>query len=381
MRVGAAVMKSESFEVLTPNSVYKYIAGSWLFNPAHFAGRLVDEGYTKHLDNRSAPWTHFIKEWIPGRYPGYRFVSDAPNSSDSGSNLDQLDSELREWNKVTRAAIREKVFTMFPHIATAYYIKRAASTNGLEEQRLRTLIMNAISKGDAGWIDNFPQPRIIVRHPEVCHATPKLTASAPGELTPPMMPGDKVSTKEMVLPDFTLLSPAPPSQPPGPEDVPIYLDALPREPPYTCKPSPPPSNMGEDKKVLCLARWTLFDSTNGKPSLLSSPRDKDFEMQWTDATYAGATDEVLVKWARDMWWSIWIRQCHTNYVGLWKTRFAKEDKKAEGMRVEEEEAKRKAEEAKLKAEEMVKANREKLLGRLKVLNRSLGLVDETATAT
>jgi hypothetical protein len=49
--------------------------------------------------------------------------------------------------------------------------------------------------------------------------------------------------------------------------------------------------------------------------------------------------------------------------------------------VEEEEAKRKAEEAKLKAEEMVKANREKLLGRLKVLNRSLGLVDETATAT
>jgi membrane-associated HD superfamily phosphohydrolase len=69
------------------------------------------------------------------------------------------------------------------------------------------------------------------------------------------------------------------------------------------------------------------------------------------------------------------------YVGMWKTRFAKEDKKAEKKRVEVDEAKVKAGEAILKAEEMVKANREKLLGRLKVLNRSLGLVDEAATVT
>jgi hypothetical protein len=116
--------------------------------------------------------------------------------------------------------------------------------------------------------------------------------------------------------------------------------------------------MSTEAKLLCLARWTLFDTVNGTPYLLSSPRDKDFEMRWTDATYAGATENAVTSWAKEMWWHIWIRQSHTNYVGMWKKRFEKEDKKAE-KKQEEEKAK--------------KAYQENIMARLEVVNMLLGL--------
>ena len=101
--------------------------------------------------------------------------------------------------------------------------------------------------------------------------------------------------------------------------------------------------MRDDKKMLCVARWTLFDPSNGQPYLLSSPRDKDFEIQWTYATYAGATDKILTDWVGEMWWHIWLRQSHTNYVGMWKSKFAKEHQKAEKKRERDETEKREEE--------------------------------------
>lgn len=52
-------------------------------------------------------------------------------------------------------------------------------------------------------------------------------------------------------------------------------------------------------------------------------------MAWVDSVYAGATVEALTNWAKQMWWPIWIRQSHVNYVGMWKRRFEKEDQNAE----------------------------------------------------
>jgi hypothetical protein len=130
--------------------------------------------------------------------------------------------------------------------------------------------------------------------------------------------------------------------------------------------------MSPDRKLVCLACWTFFDPVSGTPRLLSTPRNKDFEMHWTDATYAGTTDKILVEWARDMWWHVWVRQCHVNYVGMWKRRFEKEDKNTEKKRQEEE--------AKAEAEKTTKGNREKLLGRLETLNVELGLVEGDSKA-
>jgi hypothetical protein len=158
------------------------------------------------------------------------------------------------------------------------------------------------------------------------------------------------------------------SQPAESWDVPLYIDPLPRTPERPCYPHPPPTRMALDRKLVCLARWTLFDPLNGTPYLLSSPRDKDFEINWTDATHAGATDAVLINWAREMWWHAWIRQSHTNYVGLWKRRFEKEDRKAE--------KEREVEKARAKAEEMAKADRERIMGRLRMLNMGLGVIEK-----
>lgn len=86
-------------------------------------------------------------------------------------------------------------------------------------------------------------------------------------------------------------------------------------------------------------------------------------MHWADAAYAGATDEVLVDWAENMWWSIWIRQSHVNFIGMWKKRFEKEDRKAERARLEVE--------AKFEEEKIEQAQREKMMGRLRRLKMSL----------
>jgi len=73
----------------------------------------------------------------------------------------------------------------------------------------------------------------------------------------------------------------------------------------------------------------------------------------------------LIQWAEDMWWHIWIRQSHTNYVGMWKRRFEKEDKKAEKKRVEEV--------AMSKAAEVAEVEKSKIVARLGRMNASLGI--------
>jgi hypothetical protein len=254
---------------------------------------------------------------------------------------------------------------MFPHVATEYYSKRAAYMKEQEELRLRAMITAAIPAGDNGWSDDILKTRLIIKLLKGDPSTPELKPTAAGELTPPLTPTEKVF-ESLSLPSSTSFPAV--LQPKEPWDVPLYLEPLPRAPPLACTPHPPPANMSPEAKLLCLARWTFFDPINGAPYLLSLPRAKDFEMHWTDATYAGATHEVLVDWAKEMWWYVWIRQSHTNYVGMWKKRFEKEDRKAEKKREEEH--------AKAKKEELANAEKEKILWRLKVLNASLGLVEK-----
>ncbi|KAF2829827.1 hypothetical protein CC86DRAFT_435769 [Ophiobolus disseminans] len=240
----------------TKDELYTYFASTWLFNPGHFGARLAEENYNKRLEDRLPHWTYFIREWIPNHYPGYKFVNGSTEPDGVANDLDQHDLDLKAWNKHTRVAVRAKVFTLFPHIAVKYYTKRAVYVKELEEQRLRIMLMEAISEGKDGWRNDFPRPSVIVKQPEANSNTPEVMPIATGVLTPSMMPYDK---------------------------------------------------------------------------------------------------------------------SHTNYVGMWKKRFEKEDKKAENAREEEE--------AKLKAGVMVKAGRDKILKRLMVLNKSLGLVDDNAAET
>ncbi|KAF2873132.1 hypothetical protein BDV95DRAFT_467768, partial [Massariosphaeria phaeospora] len=84
--------------------IYTYLTNSWLFNPAHFGARLRDEKFVEHIADRSAPWVSFIKTWIPEHYP-------------------KSQDHEKDWYKTTRSAVREKVFTMFPPVASTYYEK------------------------------------------------------------------------------------------------------------------------------------------------------------------------------------------------------------------------------------------------------------------
>lgn len=264
--------------------------------------------------------------------------------------------------------MREKVFTLFPHVATEYYIKRAAYLKEQDEQKLRATLIAAIPQGNSGWRDDFPQPQIIIKEADPDPHTPVIKPSAAGEPTPPLTPVQGGADKEIILSRFMLLSPATSASSREPWTIPLYLDPLTRTPPLTCTPRPPPANMSPEAKLVCLARWTLFDPVNGLPYLLSSPRDKDFEIQWTEATDAGATEQDLVEWAEVMWWHIWIRQSHTNYVGMWKMRFEKEDKKAEKKRIEEEEAR--------KVAELAEKEKSKIVARLEKMNASLGILNK-----
>jgi hypothetical protein len=253
---------------------------------------------------------------------------------------------------------------MFPHVAAEYYTKRSVHVREQEERRLRAMITAAIPMGKEGWSDDLPQPRVIVKHTDTEPRTPETKPVAVSELTPPLTPTDVILGKELHL-STLMLSPTSDSdaatQPSQPWDVPLYVEPLLRKPERPCLPGPPPDKMAPDRKLLCLARWTLFDPVNGTPYLLSSPRDKDFEMQWTDAAHAGATGKMLIKWAKDMWWPVWVRQSHVDYIGMWKRRFENDDKKAEKKKLEEE----------AKAE----ASREKMVARLRKMNLSLGLDD------
>ncbi|KAJ5063384.1 hypothetical protein J3E72DRAFT_186765 [Bipolaris maydis] len=137
---------------ITKEEIYKYLISSWLFNPAHFAARLAEENYQDRLEERSAPWTHFIKEWVPEHYPGYCFTTGSPDTvkPEDGSKKNSA-QDLQAWYKHTRSAVRDKVFTMFPSTAEQYYAKRAAHIKKLEEQRLVNLIMNAIPMDTERW--------------------------------------------------------------------------------------------------------------------------------------------------------------------------------------------------------------------------------------
>ncbi|KAF2023902.1 hypothetical protein EK21DRAFT_105032 [Setomelanomma holmii] len=173
----------------TKDEVYEYLTSSWLFNPAHFGARLAETEYYERLGDQSPHWTYFIKEWIPKHYPGYMLKK---KSTSRGPNQEQQLGELNEWYKHTRATVREKVFTMFPHIATTYFIKRAAYMTEQEEQRLRTVINAAIPAGNDGWRYDFARPEIIVRHEGSHQSTPVLKSTAVGELTPPITPTQEV---------------------------------------------------------------------------------------------------------------------------------------------------------------------------------------------
>jgi len=301
---------------------------------------MKDAKYARRIEERAPHWMHFIKDWLPEHYPCHQ---------DSAGQ----DVQLQAWYAHTRAAARDKIFIMFPKVAEQYYIKRAAHVKELEEHRLCDMIMQTIPEGAHGWTDDFPQPPIAIKQ----RAPLSLDA---GELTPP-------HTSRVVTEDpFNIASKAvPDTYGLRPQDLCLYLDPLDRTPPFEYAPRPPPANMSTEAKLLCLARWTDFDPTSGFPHLLSVPHCKKFKMQWAAAAYAGATDKILRDWSQTMWWHIWMRQSHVNFVGMWKKRFEKEDRKAESSRQKETDAK-------VDEENLTEGEGAKILGRLRRLNKSLG---------
>lgn len=344
------------------NAVYEYLSGSWLFHPAHFNSRLAEDKYSERFEDRAAYWVPFIKEWIPEHYPDYRSESTNPSpKAICGTEQYFQGEELQAWRQRTRVAVRDKVFTLFPHVAAGYYVKRAKYLEEVEEQRLRAIMSEAIPVGTEGWMNGLATPKIIIHHHVPDPPTPPIEPKQVSEYTPPQTPKVKAHNDPMDLSDSvsSLDSFVTSNESNAAWNVPIHLDALPRTPPLACKPHPPPGKMSIEAKLQCIARWTDFDPSNDKLQLRASPQDKDFIMQWTEATYAGALDKALVDWAKEMWWHIWNRQCHVNYVGMWKKRFMKEDMKAEKLRAEEN------------AQAMIKMEEEKISQRLKSLNASL----------
>jgi hypothetical protein len=314
--------------VLANEAVYDYFASSWIFNPAHFADRLNDEKYVDHLEERSAPWVYFVKRWMPERYPNYKLPNQDPNIS------------LHTWYKQTRATVREKVFTLFPHITAEYYAKRKVYLKEIEEQHLQELLLSAILAGEntekTQDYNEFPIPRIIIE------------PTAP--MTPKLSPRVMVSTNNMNSSPTSswsskTLVQTPPSSPPSTpltfmdsvplhfgnimdqKDsllTPLHISALPRDPPVPYH-FYPASNLPLDKKLVCIARWTHFSPTTGIPYLGREPREKKFKMCWSDSIIG---DGALVEWVKRAWEPIWWRQSRVNYVGMWKHRFEREDAKA-----------------------------------------------------
>jgi hypothetical protein len=129
----------------------------------------------------------------------------------------------------------------------------------------------------------------------------------------------------------------------------------------------------------CLARWTLFHPLTGHHYLAQEPREKKFVMAWADTE---VEDKVLVDWAREMWWPIWVRQCHVNYVGMWKRKFEKAEAKEAKKRMEEKDGRLMVEEAEKEMEMMkreqeerkrgyeVEKDMEKIMHRLSKLNQT-----------
>lgn len=82
-------------------------------------------------------------------------------------------------------------------------------------------------------------------------------------------------------------------------------------------------------------------------------------MAWADTE---VEDKVLVDWAREMWWPIWVRQCHVNYVGMWKRKFEKAEAKEAKKKTEVGDSWLRAEEAENEMEMMRKQQEERQRG-------------------
>ncbi|EUC48500.1 hypothetical protein COCMIDRAFT_56151, partial [Bipolaris oryzae ATCC 44560] len=213
----------------TKEEIYKYFASSWLFNPAHFAARLAEENYQDRLEERSAPWTHFIMKWVPEHYPGYRFAIGSPDTVKSETSSEENNpQDLQAWYKHTRSALCDKVFTMFPNTAEQYYTKRAAHLKKLEEQRIAGLIMNAIPIDTEGW--------------ETAIASVTLTFK-PTPLTPPGL--ESTSSHETPQPPLDLATPiiTYTNTPSSAQPTTIHLPPLPRLHLIPFSPRPPPPSM------------------------------------------------------------------------------------------------------------------------------------------
>jgi hypothetical protein len=115
---------------------------------------------------------------MPKHYPGYKFNGESVQLGDSNEDISVNRMKLQEWSKCTRVAVREKVFIMSPHVAAEYYAKRAIHVKEQEEQRLREMITAAIPTGAHGWEDDFPQPRINIKHSDEAPTTPDLKLTA-----------------------------------------------------------------------------------------------------------------------------------------------------------------------------------------------------------
>lgn len=345
-------------------AVYHYFASTWIFNPAHYAARLEEDKYRDRIEDRAAPWVYFLTEWIPKHYPDYCLIDN--------------NASLEEWRKQTRAAIREKVFTMFPSITLEFYTKRSIHLKEVEENRLKQLLMSAIPGGHEGWDDDIPKPTVITRNFPQSHAAFEPTIVRKVASGNEMLFNSNLASYSQAPIDDTFERPlTPPDTPPSsvtsldftaptaefshkPLSTPLYLQALPRTPPLAFTAHPPQKGMSVEAKLTCLARWTNFDPQTGNLYLACEPREKKFEMCWSDS---GASDEVLVRWMKEMWWVVWVRQTHVNYVGMWMKRFEKEDVKAEKNRLRDLEGEEKED---IQVE--VEARRAKIMARLEMLN-------------
>ncbi|KAF3046147.1 hypothetical protein E8E12_011375 [Didymella heteroderae] len=261
-----------------------------------------------------------------------------------------------------RAKLEDESY-MVQHSHRAHFLRSLdsaypTSRQGVEERKLRELVTAAIPTDADGWSDDSDLPPVVIRH--LLHHD---------ELTPPpspiYQPADRsTSSSDLDIPYSDL------------QDTPVHIDALPRQPPYPCKAGPPPNSMSAAARLACLSRWTAFSPT-GTPYLLISPHVKDFDLQWRCAIEAGFNEEGLVKWAQDVWWSVWVRQCVVNWRGMWAKRFEKENAEAEKANKAEEEkaaSDKIEEEARVKAEELVRLHKQKIMGRLEGLNRALGRI-------
>ncbi|KAH7122402.1 hypothetical protein B0J11DRAFT_416739, partial [Dendryphion nanum] len=339
LRIAGLDQKILKKEFKTKQELFEHLASTWLFHPGHFAERLKDENFVKHLTDRSAPFVDFVKKWIPEHYPEYK-VSDRETS------------DVQDWYKATRDLVKERVFTLFPAAAKEYYTKLNSFNLEVEEQRLRDLIRAAIPIGHESFTQDIKQPLIIIKAlpsnvvPQISMemlnsgigGLPPLITSPltpPGSSSGNPSPGSSDSTSSLAPSPSPLSLSSPTSGPlttfpnPTPADAPLLLDALPRTPPVArpTRSQLPPHNMSIDAKMHCIGRWTGF-TPSGKPYILLEPRDKAeyTTFKWLDGE---ATDEVLEKWASEMWWVIWARQVHISYVGRWKRTFEKEDKAIE----------------------------------------------------